>query len=309
MSPDMKTVENLVEIITREVLLAMAEREQKTKAVNGEMCVIEEANGVRVKTCFDNAGHVISAGAERLTSTVGVIPQDISLAGMIDHTLLKPDATSDKIAQLCFEARKYHFASVCVNPTHVKLCADLLRGSEVKVCTVIGFPLGATATEVKAFETRNALDNGATEIDMVINIGALKAGELDLVAKDIRAVVETGHAAEALVKVIIETALLTDEEKVTACLLAKEAGADYVKTSTGFSGGGATVHDIELMRKTVGPTLGVKASGGVHSREEAEALVAAGATRIGASAGVKIIQAGEAAAPAQAAPAAASKGY
>jgi len=304
----MKTVENLVEIITREVLLAMAEREQKTKAVNGEMCVIEEANGVRVKTCFDNAGHVISAGAERLTSTVGVIPQDISLAGMIDHTLLKPDATSDKIAQLCFEARKYHFASVCVNPTHVKLCADLLRGSEVKVCTVIGFPLGATATEVKAFETRNALDNGATEIDMVINIGALKAGELDLVAKDIRAVVETGHAAEALVKVIIETALLTDEEKVTACLLAKEAGADYVKTSTGFSGGGATVHDIELMRKTVGPTLGVKASGGVHSREEAEALVAAGATRIGASAGVKIIQAGEAA-PAQAAPAAASKGY
>jgi len=308
MSPDMKTVENLVEIITREVLLAMAEREQKTKAVNGEMCVIEEANGVRVKTCFNNAGHVISAGAERLTSTVGVIPQDISLAGMIDHTLLKPDATSDKIAQLCFEARKYHFASVCVNPTHVKLCADLLRGSEVKVCTVIGFPLGATATEVKAFETRNALDNGATEIDMVINIGALKAGELDLVAKDIRAVVETGHAAEALVKVIIETALLTDEEKVTACLLAKEAGADYVKTSTGFSGGGATVHDIELMRKTVGPTLGVKASGGVHSREEAEALVAAGATRIGASAGVKIIQAGEAA-PAQAAPAAASKGY
>lgn len=307
-SPDMKTVENLVEIITREVLLAMAERDQKTRATNGEMCLVEEANGVRVKTCFDNAGHVISAGAERLTSTVGVIPQDSSLAGMIDHTLLKPDATSDKIAQLCFEARKYHFASVCVNPTHVKLCADLLRGSDVKVCTVIGFPLGATATEVKAFETRNALDNGATEIDMVINIGALKAGELDLVAKDIRGVVETGHAADALVKVIIETALLTDEEKVTACLLAKEAGADYVKTSTGFSGGGATVHDIELMRKTVGPTLGVKASGGVHSREEAEALVAAGATRIGASAGVKIIQGAEAA-PAQATPAAASKAY
>jgi deoxyribose-phosphate aldolase len=307
-SPDMKTVENLVEIITREVLLAMAERDQKTRATNGEMCLVEEANGVRVKTCFDNAGHVISAGAERLTSTVGVIPQDSSLAGMIDHTLLKPDATSDKIAQLCFEARKYHFASVCVNPTHVKLCADLLRGSDVKVCTVIGFPLGATATEVKAFETRNALDNGATEIDMVINIGALKAGELDLVAKDIHGVVETGHAADALVKVIIETALLNDEEKVTACLLAKEAGADYVKTSTGFSGGGATVHDIELMCKTVGPTLGVKASGGVHSREEAEALVAAGATRIGASAGVKIIQGAEAA-PAQATPAAASRAY
>ncbi len=311
MAPDMKTVEQLVEIITREVLLAMVEQEDKQNTPAGEHCVIEVANGVKVKTCFDNAGHVVSAGAERLTSTVGVIPQDTSLAGMIDHTLLKPDATSDKIAQLCFEARKYHFASVCVNPTHVKLCADLLHGSDVKVCTVIGFPLGATSPEVKAFETRNALDNGATEIDMVLNIGALKAGELELVAKDIRGVVETAHPAKALVKVIIETALLNDEEKVTACLLAKEAGADYVKTSTGFSGGGATVHDIALMRKTVGPTIGVKASGGVHSREDAEALVAAGATRIGASAGVKIIQAGgaEAKPVPQTSPTAPSKAY
>lgn len=308
MAPDIRTVESLVEIITREVLLAMVEQEEKQNNQVGEHCVVEVANGVKVKTCFDNAGHVVSAGAERLTSTIGVIPQDTSLAGMIDHTLLKPDATSDKIAQLCFEARKYHFASVCVNPTHVKLCADLLKGSDVKVCTVIGFPLGATSAEVKAFEARNALDNGATEIDMVINIGALKAGESELVAKDIRGVVEIVHAVGALVKVIIETALLTDEEKVIACLLAKEAGADYVKTSTGFSGGGATVHDIALMRKTVGPSVGVKASGGVHNREEAEALVAAGATRIGASAGVKIIQAGggeeKPAAPAvQAAPA------
>lgn len=292
MSPDIKTVETLVEIITREVLLAMAEQEEKDKNPEGATCVVEVANGVKVKTCFDNAGHVVSAGAERLTSTVGVIPEDRSLAGLIDHTLLKPDATSDKIAQLCFEARKYHFASVCVNPTHVKLCADLLRGSEVKVCTVIGFPLGATSTEVKTFETRNALENGATEIDMVINIGALKAGDAELVARDIHSVVEVSHAANALVKVIIETSLLNDEEKVIACLLAKEAGADYVKTSTGFSGGGATVHDIELMRRTVGPTLGVKASGGIHTHEEAEALVAAGATRIGASAGVKIIQVG-----------------
>jgi deoxyribose-phosphate aldolase len=307
MTPELKTVEALVEIITREVLLAMVEQEEKSQPPAGETCVIEVANGVKVKTCFNNAGHVVSAGAERLTSTVGVIPQDTSLAGMIDHTLLKPDATSDKIAQLCFEARKYHFASVCVNPTHVRLCADLLRDSDVKVCTVIGFPLGATSAEVKAFEARN----GATEIDMVINIGALKAGESELVARDIRGVVETVHKAGALVKVIIETALLTDEEKVVACLLAKEAGADYVKTSTGFSGGGATVHDIALMRKTVGPTIGVKASGGVHNREEAEALVAAGATRIGASAGVKIIQEGgsgdKPAAPAfQAAPV---KGY
>ena len=303
---DAKKIETLVEIITREVVLAMMEQEEKTSSPDGAMCVVEVANGVKVKTCFDNAGHVVSAGAERLTSTVGVIPQDVSLARMIDHTLLKPDATSDKIAQLCFEARKYHFASVCVNPTHVKLCADLLRGSDVAVCTVIGFPLGATSPEVKAFETRDALENGATEIDMVINIGALKAGESELVARDIRGVVQTAHAAGRLVKVIIETALLTDEEKVIACLLAKEAGADYVKTSTGFSGGGATVHDIELMRKTVGPTIGVKASGGIHSHEEAEALVAAGATRIGASAGVKIIQAAAPEAKPDAAPA---KGY
>lgn len=307
MSPDIKTIEALVEVITREVLLAMVEEEEKQKNPQGATCVVEVANGVKVKTCFDNAGHVVSAGAERLTSTVGVIPEDRSLAGMIDHTLLKPDATSDKIAQLCFEAKKYHFASVCVNPTHVKLCADLLHDSDVKVCTVIGFPLGATSTEVKTFETKNALDNGATEIDMVINIGALKAGDVDLVARDIRGVVEVAHAANALVKVIIETALLTDEEKVVASLLAKEAGADYVKTSTGFSGGGATVHDIELIRRTVGPSLGVKASGGIHTHEEAEALVAAGATRIGASAGVKIIQAG--AAEQKPAETAASKSY
>ena len=308
MTPDLKTIETLVEIITREVLLAMMEQEERQKNVSGAHCVVDIADGVKVKTCFDNAGHVVSAGAERLTSTVGVIPEDRSLAGMIDHTLLKPDATSDEIAQLCFEAKKYHFASVCVNPTHVKLCADLLKDSDVKVCTVIGFPLGATPPEVKAFETRNALDNGATEIDMVINIGALKAGETELVARDIRGVVQVAHAANALVKVIIETALLTDEEKVIACLLAKEAGADFVKTSTGFSGGGATVHDIALMRRAVGPSLGVKASGGIHTHEEAEALVAAGATRIGASAGVKIIQADKAAA-APSAPSAPAKAY
>ncbi|MDY6872470.1 MAG: deoxyribose-phosphate aldolase [Chloroflexota bacterium] len=212
---------------------------------------------------------------------------------MIDHTLLKPDATADKIAQLCFEAQKYHFASVCVNPTNVKLCADLLRDTDVKVCTVIGFPLGATPTEVKAFETKNALQNGATEIDMVINIGALKAGDNELVARDIREVVRIAHEAGALVKVIIETALLTDEEKVIACLLAKEAGADFVKTSTGFSSGGATVHDVALMRKSVGPNLGVKAAGGIHTFEEAEQMIAAGATRIGASAGIKIIKGDE----------------
>jgi deoxyribose-phosphate aldolase len=235
-------------------------------------------------------GNVINAGAERLTSTLGVIPQDMNLAKTIDHTLLKPDATEQEIAQLCFEARKHGFASVCVNPTWVSLCAELLKGSSVKVCTVIGFPLGATVSEVKAFETENAIRQGATEIDMVINIGALKARDLATVAKDIRGVVNAAHARGIIVKVIIETSLLDDEEKTIACLIAKEASADFVKTSTGFAGGGATVKDVALMRKTVGPQMGVKASGGVRTYEDAESMIKAGATRIGASAGVKIIQ-------------------
>ena len=313
MDVEIGKIETLVEIITREVLLAIEEQKSNEKVTDGASCVVEMANGMKVKTCFNNAGHVISAGAERLTSTLGVIPQDTSLAKMIDHTLLKPDATQDKIAQLCFEARKYHFATVCVNPTNVKLCAELLQGSDVKVCSVIGFPLGATPTEVKVFETLNAIKDGAKEIDMVINIGALKSGDNELVARDIREVVKAAHDAGDILKVIIEAALLTDDEKVVACLLAKEAGADYVKTSTGFSSGGATVHDVELMRRTVGPAIGVKAAGGIHTREEAEAMVAAGATRIGASAGVKILQPpsgdAKAAATAHATPAPAAKSY
>lgn len=289
--PDMQKVEQLVEIITREVVLAMMEQQQAAAAPEGDQCKLNCADGLCVKTCFDRTGQVISAGAERLTSTLGVIPADISLAKMIDHTLLKPDATPDQIAQLCYEARKYEFASVCINPTWVPLAANLLKGSNVKVCTVIGFPLGATAPDVKVFETQNALHQGATEIDMVINIGALKARDLELVARDIRGVVKTAHARGALVKVILETSLLTDEEKVLACLIAKQAEADFVKTSTGFSSGGATVHDVALMRRVVGPEMGVKASGGVRTYEDAEAMIKAGATRIGASAGVKIIQA------------------
>ncbi len=307
MNPDMKTVESLVEIITHEVLAAMAERQARPTQPEGAMCKFECADNLCVRTCFDRAGQVVDAGAERLSSTLGVIPGNLDLAKTIDHTLLKPDATQDQIAQLCFEARKYGFASVCVNPTWVELCAKLLEGSSVKVCSVIGFPLGATMPEVKAFETQEALDHGATEIDMVINIGALKARDLDLVARDIRGVVAAAHARSALVKVIIEAVLLTDEEKTIACLLAKEAGADFVKTSTGFASGGATVHDVELMRKAVGPEMGVKAAGGVRTYEDAEKMIRAGATRIGASAGVKILQ-GPAAA--QAAPATAgSKSY
>jgi deoxyribose-phosphate aldolase len=208
---------------------------------------------------------------------------------MIDHTLLKPEATYAQIAQLCDEARQYGFASVCVNATHVKRCAERLVGSPVKVCAVVGFPLGATLPEVKAYEAQQAIEDGATEIDMVINVGALKSKDDDLVARDIGAVVRTAHASGALVKVIIEAALLTDEEKTTACQLAIEAGADFVKTSTGFGPGGATARDVELMRRAVGPRVGIKAAGGIRTREDAEKMVAAGATRIGASASVKIV--------------------
>lgn len=288
MNPDVKLVEQLVEIITREVLTAMME--QKASVPEGARCEYECADNVCVHTCFNRAGNVVNAGAARLSSTLGIIPQDLNFANMIDHTLLKPDATQQEVAQLCFEARKYGFASVCVNPTWVSLCAQLLQGASAKICTVIGFPLGATSPEVKAFETQTAIQHGATEIDMVINIGALKARDLDLVARDIRGVVEAAHSRGIIVKVIIETTLLDDEEKTIACLLSKEADADFVKTSTGFAGGGATVHDVELMRRTVGPEMGVKASGGVRTFEDAESMIKAGATRIGASAGVKIIQ-------------------
>lgn len=211
------------------------------------------------------------------------------MARMIDHTLLKPDAVKSEIEALCKEAREYGFASVCVNPCWVKLCAELLKDSEVKVCTVIGFPLGAASPETKAFETRQAIADGAGEVDMVINIGALKDRDTGTVEHDIRAVTDAA-AGKALVKVIIETSLLTDEEKRLACELAVKAGADFVKTSTGFSGGGATVQDIKLMREAVGPDIGVKASGGVRDKEIALAMIEAGATRIGASAGVSIVK-------------------
>ncbi|NTV37665.1 MAG: deoxyribose-phosphate aldolase [Anaerolineales bacterium] len=285
----------------------MLEQKEKAALPEGGHCKYECAESQCVHTCFDRTGQVVSAGAERLSSTIGVIPQDLNLAKMIDHTLLKPDATQEQIAQLCFEARKHGFASVCINPTWVELCAKLLEGSPVKVCTVIGFPLGATEPDVKAFETRVALEHGAGEIDMVINIGALKARDLELVARDIRGVVEASHAHGAIVKVIIEAILLTDEEKTIACLLSKEAGADFVKTSTGFASGGATAHDVALMRRVVGPEMGVKAAGGVRTYEDAENMIKAGATRIGASAGVKIIQGPgkePSSAPATAAPAA-----
>ncbi|KQL34193.1 deoxyribose-phosphate aldolase [Psychrobacillus sp. FJAT-21963] len=212
-----------------------------------------------------------------------------NIAALIDHTLLKQNATKEQIEKLCEEAKTYTFASVCVNPTWVELSAKLLQDSPVKVCTVIGFPLGASTTEVKAFETKNAIENGAEEIDMVINVGALKDSNYDFIQKDIAAVVEAAKG-KAIVKVILETCLLTNEEIVKASEISKAAGADFVKTSTGFSTGGATVEAVKLMRDTVGQDLGVKASGGVRSLEDLQAMVDAGASRIGASSGVEIMQ-------------------
>ncbi|RXK17597.1 deoxyribose-phosphate aldolase [Macrococcus sp. DPC7161] len=212
----------------------------------------------------------------------------MNLAKYIDHTALKADTTKQQIDQLLEEAKQYDFMSVCVNPTHVKYAAEALKGTDVLVCTVIGFPLGANTPAVKAFETRDAIENGAGEVDMVINIGAVKDGNYDLVREDIKAVVDA--SGDVTTKVIIETALLTDEEKVRVCEIAKEVGADFVKTSTGFSTAGATAEDIALMRKTVGPDMGVKASGGIRSYEDVKTMIDNGATRIGASAGVQILK-------------------
>jgi deoxyribose-phosphate aldolase len=240
--------------------------------------------------CDADVQRIVDAGAERIGVVLGEQATASDWAGLIDHTLLKPDASESDIRKLCDEAARFGFASVCVNPGWVKKASEFLRGTSVPVCTVIGFPLGATLSDVKAYEARRAIFNGAREVDMVINIGALKSGDDCTVEDDIRAVADAAHENGVLCKVIIETALLTDEEKVRACLAARNAGADFVKTSTGFSTGGATVHDVALMRRTVGAALGVKASGGVKGIDDARAMFEAGATRIGASVGVKIAQ-------------------
>jgi deoxyribose-phosphate aldolase len=247
------------------------------------LCVIHNKDGVK---------NIIENGASRISASIGVDAAggvDVNLAGLIDHTLLKPEATKQQIEELCAEAKKYGFASVCINPSYVPLCARLLKDTAVKVCTVIGFPLGASSTATKVFESEQALRDGAQELDMVINIGMLKSREYEYVENDIFGVVSTAKRYGALTKVILETCLLTDEEKVKGCLLAKRAGADFVKTSTGFAKSGATAGDVALMRRVVGTAMGVKAAGGVRSREEALALVASGADRIGASASVKIV--------------------
>jgi deoxyribose-phosphate aldolase len=278
----------LVEAIVRAVLAQMA-------AVD-EPCACHRVAG---SCCPDRLGRFVGQGADRfgLTGRAESYPREI--AGRIDHTLLKPDATRAQVETLCAEAREHGFATVCINPCWVRLCADLLRGSVTRVCTVIGFPLGATLPEVKAFETARVVADGACEVDMVLNVGALKSADYRLVEHDIAAVVQAARAGGSgvVTKVILETALLTDDEKVRGCVLSKLAGADFVKTSTGFGPGGATVDDVALMRRVVGPEMGVKAAGGVRDLKSAQAMIEAGADRIGASVGVKIVQESRGAAP------------
>ncbi len=285
-------IEVLVEQITREVVAMLRVQQDSsvcTLAMGGTcsscmLCVEKRPALVQ---------QFVDAGAVRLGAAPGLVRVPAGVAQYIDHTLLKPEATADQIARLCAEAREHHFAAVCVNPCNIRQCTELLRGSGVHVCSVVGFPLGATLPEVKAYETERVIWDGATEVDMVINIGALKGGDYALVQRDIEAVVHVAQRNRALTKVIIEAALLTDDEKVKACTLAKAARADYVKTSTGFGPGGATLHDVELMRRTVGPEMGVKAAGGIRDYETAQQMITAGATRLGASAGVKILREAE----------------
>jgi deoxyribose-phosphate aldolase len=243
------------------------------------------------QTCASNTKQIIAAGANRVSASEKLTKIDPAIAALIDHTILKPEATRDEVVKVCREARRYSFASVCVNPYWLPLVKRELAGSPVLVCTVVGFPLGATSTEAKVCETENAIRAGAQEIDMVINVGALRSGDTEAVRKDIAAVVDAAHLGRAIVKVILETALLDDAQKTLACQICKAAGADFVKTSTGFSKSGATAHDIALMRAAVGPTMGVKASGGIRTLQDLQAMTAAGASRIGASASVKIVEA------------------
>ena len=314
--------EQLVELITRQVLAALKQpapaggvfaTARPDAAGHGaplpvgavvhdhttcERCRNWGVTGVRGP---DETRILAEAGASRVVATMGYCPASDGLASLIDHTLLKPDATREEVEQLCREAAQFCFASVCVNPNWVALCRELLRNSGVKVCTVIGFPLGAHLPDIKAYETKRAIEQGAEEVDMVLNIGALKSRDYALVEQDIHGVVNAA-AGRALVKVILETSLLSRDEKVMGCTLSKAAGADFVKTSTGFAGGGATVEDVQLMRETVGPEMGVKASGGVRTAEDAQKMKLAGASRIGASASVAIIGAADT-------KAAAAKGY
>ena len=280
--------DDLVEAITRQVLAAIGGGAGAgAQGADGDPCA--SCRGACAAQCATKVRDVVAGGAARVDyhGRAADVPAD--LAHYIDHTLLRPDASAADIDRLCAEAAEYRFAAVCINPTWVRRAADNLRGTDVVVASVIGFPFGAATSEVKALEARRAIRDGAREIDMVINIGALKSGMLDAVREDIARVSDACREAGALNKVIIEAALLTDEEKVIACQLAKQAKADMVKTSTGYASGGATVFDVALMREAVGPKMGVKAAGGIRTAQDVQDMIAAGATRIGASAGVRIV--------------------
>jgi deoxyribose-phosphate aldolase len=284
-------LEQFVRVVTEEVLNYLnpsGPTVPLSGVVESEACPGGDHNCV--EQCKRNTRLVMEAGADRISCGPRVVELEDGFAGLIDHTLLKPDATRDEIRKLCEEAARFGFASVCINPWNVPLAAELLRGTNVKVCTVVGFPLGATLPKVKMHEAEEAIKLGAQEIDMVINIGALKSGQDDVVESDIRGVVEASHRGGAICKVILENVLLTVDEKVRALLACKKAGADFVKTSTGFSTAGATAEDVALMRAVVGSEIGVKAAGGVRSLEDLKKMVCAGATRIGASASVKIME-------------------
>lgn len=282
-------LEQLVAQIGEQILSRVQPSALRGEGLNIAELVCPDCTGRCAQTCEKKTKEIVAAGACRVSASEKLTRIDNGLASLIDHTILRPDATEDDVRKVCAEARKYVFASVCVNPYWVPLVARELRGSAVKVCTVVGFPLGATTTASKCAEAAEAIKNGATEIDMVLNIGALKSGDLPTVEADIRAVAETSHRGGAILKVILETALLNDQQKVAACQAAKQAGADFVKTSTGFAKSGATAADIALMRATVGPNIGVKASGGIRSYEDLKTMAAAGASRIGASASVQIL--------------------
>jgi deoxyribose-phosphate aldolase len=291
---DASELDRLVEQIGEEILARTGRRaglHPQAEGLNIPDLVCPGCTQRCPQTCERKAKEIVKAGACRLSASDTLTGIDPSIAGLIDHTLLRPDATRAEIIKVCREARKYGFASVCINPYWVPVVAAELAGSPVKVCTVVGFPLGATSTEAKVAETEAALRVGAQEIDMVQNIGALRSGDHETVKADIAAVVEVAHRAGAIVKVILETALLDDNQKAVASTLAKLAKADFVKTSTGFSTSGATAHDVELMRLAVGPDMGVKASGGIRTLDDLKKMAAAGASRIGASASVKIVEA------------------
>jgi deoxyribose-phosphate aldolase len=288
---DSKAREQLIEAVAREILCRLGDQEAcALRGLEIDETVCPGCDGRCAESCPAKSRRVLAAGAARLGSSLGATAIPPDLARFIDHTLLKPEATESDVRRLCAEAREYQFASVCVNPTWISLCAGELQGSPVKVCTVAGFPLGATLSSVKLFETEQALKLGALEIDMVINVGALKSGHYEQVEQEIRALAEACHRGGAILKVILECALLTDQEKVVASRLSKSAGADFVKTSTGFGPGGATAHDVEIMRLVVGPEMGVKAAGGIRDYQDLQKMLAAGATRIGASASVKIMR-------------------